>query len=155
MATHTTATTSWGADALQPIPATRREKQEHMTRLEEQRLAALDPKVQGWSDQHDIGDLEAMQHVLRAYRAEGMSPVRVSALELGRKMDCTEEDAAGRLERLVKSGAVERIRKIAAAPTFRPNMRSDAASVTVTGKKGETTFALAAPGSLLGLRRWN
>lgn len=155
MTTTTTAATSWGADALQPRPATQRQKAEALTRLEEARMTALDPRVRGWADHHDLGDLEAMQHVLRAYRQENYSPIRLHLPDLARKMECSEADAEARVERLVKSGAVERVKRIAAPPTFRPNSRVDAAPMTVTGKKGETTFAPAAPGSLLGLRRWN
>lgn len=130
MSTVSTFGISFGGDALQPIPATRREKQDHMTRLEEARLAALDVRVRGWSGEHDLPDLEAMNEVLRAYRQENYAPVRISTADLGRRLKTDEADAAARLERLIRSGAVERIRKIAAAPTYRTNERGPVAVVT-------------------------
>jgi hypothetical protein len=154
MSTVSTFGISFGGDALQPRPATARQKAENMTRMEEARLAALDPRVRGWSDRHDVNDLEAMNEVVRAYRGEGYAPVRIHLPDLARSLKTDEADASARLERLVKSGAVERIKRIANSPTFRPNSRGDAPAVTVTGRKGEVrTFAPAAPGSLLGLRR--
>ncbi len=124
MATTSTVGISFGADALAPIPRTRRQKAEEMTRLEEQRLAALDVKVQGWSDRLDLADLEAMDQIVRAYRGEGYTPVRVSTPELARKLKIDAADAEARVERLVRAGALERIRRIQNVPVFRPNTRS-------------------------------
>lgn len=128
MATTSTVGISFGADALAPIPRTSRQKAEEMTNLEAQRLAALDAKVQGWSDRLDLPDLEAMDQIVRVFRTEGLVPVAIRPMELARRLKCDTADAEARVERLVRAGALERRRRMAQEPVFLPLARGTVAS---------------------------
>lgn len=123
MTTTTTAATSWGADAIRPRPLTRAQKTEQASKAEQDRLAALPVQCQAYADVLDLDALDAMGEVARLYKAEGYAPVRVSTVDLARRLKTTERDAEDRLERCLKAGAVERRRRIAQAPVFVPLAR--------------------------------
>lgn len=152
MSTHSTVGTSFGADGLAPRPVTSRQKAEQASKAEQEQLAAMPPQVRAWRDRLDLADLAAFSVVAKHYAAEGMAPVRITTGDLARALKTDERDAADRLERCIRSGAIERTKRIAAAPVFRPCARA-ADAVTVTTKGEARTFAPAAPGSLMGLRR--
>lgn len=152
MSTHSTVGVSFGADALPARTATTRQKAEQASKAEQARLDAMPVQVRAWADTLDLDALDAMAVVAKNYAQEGMAPVRITTGDLARALKIGERDAADRMERCIRAGAVERTKRIAAAPVFRPCARASD-SVTVSTKGEARTFAPAAPGSLMGLHR--
>ena len=173
MSTTSTVGTSFGADALASVALTRREKTDALAHAEAQRLAALPIQVRAWRDRLGVADLECMAEVARRYRQEGMAPVRVHLPDLARRLKTDERDAEARLERLIREGAVQRTRRLAADPVFTPLTRGSVAEkadpladlrnvvedcrAKIEGKPLPQRAAPAtssfAPGTMLGLHR--
>lgn len=166
---------SFGPEPLAPAPISARQKSDVLAHAEAQRLAALDPKVQAWSDRLDLPDLEALHAVVRAYRSEGYAPVPIHVPTLARWLKTDERDTEARVERLVREGALERRRRLAQEPAFIPLTRASLpatkherdlaeirnvvadATARIEGKpvpqraaKQESSFK---PGTVMGLRR--
>lgn len=177
MTTTTTAATSWGAEPVRSLPATRAQKAELATKIEQARLDALPVQCRQWSDRLDLDALDAMGEVARLYKAEGYAPTRLHVPSMAKALKCDQRDAEGRLSRLLAAGAVEKIDRLANAPVYRPCARSTVpatkqevvlgevramvadATARIEGRpvparagKQESSFP---PGTLMGLTRWD
>lgn len=132
----TTAALSFGADPLPALPVTVQQKAEVARQSQAERLAAIPARCRAWQDRVDLDALEAMAAVAKAYDREGMSPIRIHVPTLARALKTDEADTERRLSRLLAAGAVERTKRIAADPVYRPCARG---SVPVT--KAEAVLA--------------
>jgi hypothetical protein len=123
-----------------------RQKAEAHSAAEQSRFHRLPEPAKGWADRHTLPELELLGTIMQAYKAEGYAPVYVTGGAFAARTNTSPDDVRAGLAKLLKSGAVTKMERLAGLPVFKPHAKTSEA----TAAKAEQPFTPF--GASIGIR---